>query len=43
MAIHLGKDDDRCKLMIDGRFTFDTYREFLCHTGSEQVVQPPNN
>lgn len=29
MAIHLGKDDDRCKLMIDGRFTFDTYREFL--------------
>ena len=29
MAIHMGKDDDRCKLMIDGRFTFDTYREFL--------------
>jgi anti-anti-sigma factor len=29
MAIRVAKDADQCKLLIDGRFTFDSYREFL--------------
>ncbi|MCB1773869.1 MAG: STAS domain-containing protein [Gammaproteobacteria bacterium] len=29
MAIHIGKGENECQLHIDGRFTFETYREFL--------------